>query len=428
MLPDEYTGCVGGCDSLLMDTLGLRSLPRANRRGNTSISSHNNDPPDDGQGGGGQGIGRRGNGGGGRGRGLRRENNGSQHRISQNFPSFSSDDSGFGSLNSNRQTNSLSRNSNISRGSYNPSVHQSVPPMFHETNDENAIVCNCNLNAVLLTVRKEGPNTGRQFYSCSKPRGQGCNFYLWADDAPRPSGNQSLSQSSNNRQNSNTDSGFSRSNSSWGTFGGQPDKDDNPVLCFCQNQAVQRTVLKENQNKGRLFYKCSKPQGQDCNFFLWADESDNNRPLSNSNSRSTGTGSFGSSNLSQPSFSSQPSSSQFMSNQFIENQIQCDCSIPAKRLVTVKDGPNKGRPFYVCSKIRNEQCRFFKWADETDEQPDSFSSSVSWPSSSFGSSSNTNRQTKGVKRKAPGEPVKKRKCGVCGEEGHNRKNCPHNQL
>lgn len=33
-----------------------------------------------------------------------------------------------------------------------------------------------------LTVQKEGPNTGRQFYTCPKPRGQGCNFFQWADE------------------------------------------------------------------------------------------------------------------------------------------------------------------------------------------------------------------------------------------------------
>ena len=33
-----------------------------------------------------------------------------------------------------------------------------------------------------LTVQKEGPNKGRQFYGCPAPRGQGCNFFQWADD------------------------------------------------------------------------------------------------------------------------------------------------------------------------------------------------------------------------------------------------------
>jgi len=32
------------------------------------------------------------------------------------------------------------------------------------------------------TVAKEGPNKGRPFYGCSKPRNEGCNFFAWADE------------------------------------------------------------------------------------------------------------------------------------------------------------------------------------------------------------------------------------------------------
>ena len=31
------------------------------------------------------------------------------------------------------------------------------------------------------TVSKEGPNKGRPFYCCAKPRGQGCDFFDWGD-------------------------------------------------------------------------------------------------------------------------------------------------------------------------------------------------------------------------------------------------------
>lgn len=33
----------------------------------------------------------------------------------------------------------------------------------------------------LCTVQKEGKNKGCHFYACPKPKGQGCNFFLWAD-------------------------------------------------------------------------------------------------------------------------------------------------------------------------------------------------------------------------------------------------------
>ena len=40
------------------------------------------------------------------------------------------------------------------------------------------------------TVRKEGPNCGRDFFGCSKPQGSSCNFFLWCDDAASSGGHQ----------------------------------------------------------------------------------------------------------------------------------------------------------------------------------------------------------------------------------------------
>eukprot|EP00041_Stephanoeca_diplocostata_P029170 m.854761 g.854761 ORF g.854761 m.854761 type:complete len:552 (+) comp23504_c0_seq24:1513-3168(+) len=37
----------------------------------------------------------------------------------------------------------------------------------------------------LCTVQKDGKNKGRHFYACPKPKGQGCNFFLWADQQQR---------------------------------------------------------------------------------------------------------------------------------------------------------------------------------------------------------------------------------------------------
>ncbi|GBL73213.1 hypothetical protein AVEN_163930-1, partial [Araneus ventricosus] len=32
-----------------------------------------------------------------------------------------------------------------------------------------------------MTVRKEGPTKGRQFYTCPKGREEGCGFFKWGD-------------------------------------------------------------------------------------------------------------------------------------------------------------------------------------------------------------------------------------------------------
>lgn len=74
-----------------------------------------------------------------------------------------------------------------------------------------------NLAAIILmssrlTVRKEGPNKGRQFYKC--PKEPPCNFFQWAD-ATADSGSTSNAGSSNRGRNDNNDraAGSSRSDS-----------------------------------------------------------------------------------------------------------------------------------------------------------------------------------------------------------------------
>lgn len=42
--------------------------------------------------------------------------------------------------------------------------------------------CKCNQEAKLITVKKEGPNKGRQFYACAKPQNEQCDFFEWADN------------------------------------------------------------------------------------------------------------------------------------------------------------------------------------------------------------------------------------------------------
>lgn len=152
----------------------------------------------------------------------------------------------------------------------------------------------------------------------------------------------------------------------------QPVSSNNDIVCNCGKNAILLTVKKEGINKGRQFYKCPETQ---CNFFLWQDES---APRSTSSSTSL-------------------------------EVVQCNCPSAAKLLTCKKEGPNKGRPFYVCSKPQGQACSFFKWADETP------SSTVD---TSFGGP--------GGSRKRPGTRTSgtKRKCGLCSQTGHNRKNCP----
>ncbi|XP_026878009.1 DNA topoisomerase 3-alpha [Electrophorus electricus] len=129
-----------------------------------------------------------------------------------------------------------------------------------------AVVCNCGQDALLLTVRKEGPNQGRQFYKCSTG---GCKFFLWADQPndqhgpagsrghglppPRPS--LGLGSAPQHRP----------GNRGSGIDGGE-------TMCHCNEPAVTRTVMKDGPNKGRMFHTCGKPRDQQCGFFQWVDE------------------------------------------------------------------------------------------------------------------------------------------------------------
>ena len=47
-----------------------------------------------------------------------------------------------------------------------------------------SVLCNCGEQAIVRKVHKEGLNTGREFYTCSKPRDQQCKFFEWADNYP----------------------------------------------------------------------------------------------------------------------------------------------------------------------------------------------------------------------------------------------------
>lgn len=44
--------------------------------------------------------------------------------------------------------------------------------------------CQCNLEAKRVQVKKEGPNKGRWFFTCSKPQAQQCDFFDWEKREP----------------------------------------------------------------------------------------------------------------------------------------------------------------------------------------------------------------------------------------------------
>ncbi|XP_070629274.1 DNA topoisomerase 3-alpha isoform X2 [Bos indicus] len=141
---------------------------------------------------------------------------------------------------------------------------RTLPPPAVES-ESNSVTCNCGQEALLLTVRKEGPNQGRQFYKCGSG---GCSFFLWADSGhpgagPPSSASRPPGGPLEHPPGSGTLLGGSSRPGSGGSGG---------ASCLCGQPAVTRTVQKEGPNQGRQFHTCAQPREHQCGFFQWVDE------------------------------------------------------------------------------------------------------------------------------------------------------------
>ncbi|XP_069123502.1 DNA topoisomerase 3-alpha-like [Argopecten irradians] len=282
MMPTEYCGCIGGCDEMLAETLNLhRNMGSSQRPASLSNQTNLSD----------SGIGSTYNS-----QASDRTNTRPTQSTQSNNRTTQSNNRSSSSrqnttTNSNNTNRNLHTNNNTGYGvqggnsrvplvSVSPFNRNTPGPAAGGGGDGNAIVCSCGEDALLLTVRKEGPNTGRQFYKCGSSK---CNFFLWADESPNNDegaggggwgggggggGGDDSRGGGYNSYNRNTNTS-GRGNFQSGTSGGGEE-------CNCGNQAKKLTVQKEGPNKGRQFFSCNKPRGEGCNFFQWADEAGNN--------------------------------------------------------------------------------------------------------------------------------------------------------
>ncbi|XP_029432031.1 DNA topoisomerase 3-alpha [Rhinatrema bivittatum] len=219
-MPLEFVGCIGGCDEMLREILDLKYLHGPSRgqqpRGHLQVNQSSN-------------------------------------RMASN---------------ESHQSRQLAGRQD--RASRPPAIVQAPKPVCPvPANENNAVMCNCGRDAVLLTVRKEGPNQGRQFYKCD---GGCCSFFLWADQ--QAGGRQGAVGSP--LPTSRPSAGFRGGGPSGGKDLGRAGSDGDCVgsgaVCMCGQPAVTRTVQKDGANQGRRFHTCSKPRDQQCGFFQWADE------------------------------------------------------------------------------------------------------------------------------------------------------------
>ncbi|XP_076459295.1 DNA topoisomerase 3-alpha-like [Babylonia areolata] len=227
-------------------------------------------------------------------------------------------------------------------------------------------------------------------------------------------------QGTGNRGNSSFGSGSKHS--FWdGDGGGGAGSSDggSAIVCICGDDAIQLTVRKEGPNTGRQFYKCRKPQGEGCNFFLWADEQ--------GSGSSSSSASFSATPRNNPNPRVPPASD--------NNTVMCNCANPARRLTVQKEGPNTGREFYGCPKPRGEGCGFFQWADDVPGEGGSFGGSgggfgrgkaAVGSRGRGGATGNAGGQKQKASNSANTTTTRRpRRCGLCGDEGHTKKTCPH---
>ena len=111
----------------------------------------------------------------------------------------------------------------------------------------------------ILTSRSTA-NNGRDFYKCSLPTDQQCDFFQWVDESGTNNNNTTTSFSSD------YDGSFGvgeTMNPATGT--------ENAVLCPGHGLPCRLLTSRSSANNGREFYKCPLPNDQQCDFFQWAD-------------------------------------------------------------------------------------------------------------------------------------------------------------
>ncbi|KAJ4466376.1 DNA topoisomerase [Lentinula lateritia] len=214
-----------------------------------------------GGGGGDGGSGRGGGGGGGRGRGggngdgdRGRGDGGGNSRGgrggARDIIDINSDDGKYQSI---PPAKPLSSSSSNPRSTKLPSA---IPPSRASRNYGNQILCECSVSAIPAVVTdgsasngRNGPNQGRPFWTCDE---KACDYFAWADDSMPSS--KPTSTVPTKRTFSNTSTELSSR------------------LCQCNEPALKLTSRKENENQGRMFWRCAKEGEGRCKFWEWDGE------------------------------------------------------------------------------------------------------------------------------------------------------------
>ena len=294
----------------------------------------------------------------------------------------------------------------------------------------------CGRPSKLLTVSKEGASKGKKFYGCD---GRVCDYFCWEENVGVSSRAAPISKGSSTSYGNSTNSTSlnyrpTTQGQSSGGYGANLNTADTNIVCNCGTSARKLTVKKEGPSQGKEFFTCSV-MPKVCGFFLWADadyqsggssgnswgsqggnswgpQGGNSFSSQNNNSWNKTNNNFSSQRRTQNTFSSMPRRN---NNNAQSGEKSCDCGQPAVTRTVKKDGPNKGRVFWTCSKQFGDssKCNLFDWADDA-------------AGGAGGGSSQMSRKRPPPSGGGGGGASKQRCCSVCRQPGHSKRNCPQN--
>ncbi|GFO25569.1 DNA topoisomerase [Plakobranchus ocellatus] len=415
-IPNNYIGCIGGCDEMLTEILGIRPL---SGHGNNILprTEIRSNPPSTGT------------------STIKRQNGGCSTNITN--------DVSTPTIEGNRRIAAVSSSSGT-KTSRTPSNHKPVSSSNLKCNKPGSSTRDFHTHALsdsaLNSHQEQTQNRGIDRSNRKSvtnmdsgfgpvPNRQDRTFSSISAASPYPRG--PLSSISN--------SGFNIANRRAQGAGdsihfGIDSAAEKAIVCSCGNDAVILTVRKEGPNTGRQFYKCSGQNGENCNFFLWADQNDQSSTLSSSSSSSLthGREGFGGDGFSSTfNLARTGTKSTLPAGSVGSDEVSCRCGIPAKSLTVQKQGPNTGRPFFACSKPREQSCNFFQWADQAhgmsnfgQDGSNSGSAILPWASGSKGMSAQKKRPASDGTTSGQNKQRKPPSCGYCGQPGHRRNKCP----
>jgi hypothetical protein len=286
-------------------------------------------------------------------------------------PAPSGDSDHLGASRNEHPANNEPRGQNQPPSTQQSGVRDRQPPSAGTSNPEVPRCDEHGLPCVEREVSREGPNKGRKFFVCPQPQSEQCNFFAWADAGPSSASTVSVKCTGHDepcvertvrKEGPNKGRCFyscrrGQTEGSCGFFAWKEDVEDattrpaptsstpaslsgpEPKCTGHSLPCALRTTRKPGENQNRQFYACALPAVESCGFFVWKDEHEGQQPSRRATS-STVAARHDTGDQETP---------------------QCECGLPGI-LLTCRNGANKGRTFYKCPNQQGSQCNFFEWA------------------------------------------------------------------